>query len=65
MASKYDLDKPYHYGKHKTNPYYNPNDFINISPAEIERQAKEAMEIMKSNGDKWRTENIEANRRPE
>ena len=38
---------------------------VRLSSAEIERQAKMNMEIMKANQDKWRENNIEANRRPE
>lgn len=32
--------------------YYNPNDFIHISPNEIERQFKEAMKQMIENDDR-------------
>lgn len=39
--------------------YYNPNDYVLISPAEIERQAKENLESMKDW--KWREENVKAN----
>lgn len=47
--------------KGKGSNYYNPNDYIQISPKEIEEQAKKALEIMKQN-DKWHEENLKSNK---
>ena len=58
FAKQNSLPKP---KRHYTN-YYNPNDYIQISPAEIERQGKAALEAMRSF--EWRDENVKANKLP-
>jgi len=62
-GGKYNPDATQKKWSSTGNPYYNPNDYINISPAEIERQHKLNMEIMKAET-KWRSENLEANKLP-
>lgn len=60
MPGKYDLDHPFK-KRPKYPNYYNPNDYIQISPEEIEEQAKKALEIMKQN-DSWHDLNVKANK---
>lgn len=47
------------YSEHQ---YYNPNDYIQLSPKELEEQGKRVLEEMKKNADPWHSQNELANR---
>lgn len=42
--------------------YYNPNDYIQLTPKELEEQGKRVLEEMKKNADPWHSQNELANR---